>query len=237
MSGYILPPSGTDGRGDRSRPRLRQRRGGRPRPDAGSTWPSAGASSSRSRAGRVAARRRCSTSSAASTGRRPAGWSSTAPRSPTMGEAELVQLRRRIGGLHLPGVRPRPDPQRGRERRDPAPAGQGRPARARSARPGPARARRARRARPPPAVRAVGRRAAAGGDRPRARQRARSSCSPTSRPVSSTSETGHTIMTLLRSIVRTEGVTAVVAHPRPGDARRRRPGRRLRDGRLFDPSG
>ena len=116
-------------RGDRGRPRLsapatrlihalaRRRPAGR----AAASWSPSGA-------GRAAARRPCSTCSAAWTGRRPAGCIVDGAE---VGRDGRGRPRRRSAatiGLHLPGLRPAADPERRGERRDPPPTGQhGRP--------------------------------------------------------------------------------------------------------------
>ena len=74
-----------------------------------------------------------------------------------------------------------------------------------------ARARRPGRPLPAPARRALRRPAAAGGHRPRPRRPGRGCCSPTSPRASLDAETGKQIMRLLRSVVRSEGVTALLA--------------------------
>ena len=89
----------------------------------------------------------------------------------------------------------------------------------------------------PPAARAVGRRAAAGRDRPGARQPARMLLLADEPTGQLDSETGHTIMTLIRTVVRTEGVTAVVATHDPAMLDVADRVVELRDGRLAEPHG
>ena len=127
---------------------------------------------------------------------------------------------------------------RGRERRGAAAPGPRPIRRERDARvDDAARAGRPRRARAPPAVRAVGRRAAAGGDRPRAGQPARSCCSPTSRPASSTRRPATRSWTCSARWSATEGVTAVVATHDPAMLDVADRVLELRDGRLAERGG
>ena len=66
---------------------------------------------------------------------------------------------------------------------------------------------------------ALGRRAAARRDRARAASGGRRSCSPTSRPATSTRRSGDEILALLREL-NAEGTTMRRDHPRPRDRRR-----------------
>ena len=164
------------------------------------------------------ARRRCSTCSAASTGRRAAASSVDGVEVSAMAEASWS-----TSGAGRSGSSSRRSGWcrscRGRERRGAAAARRTPTARQREARV--ARAARARRARRP--RRATGRtscRAASssGSRSPGRSPTARSSCSPTSRPASSTRTPGTRSWLLLRSIVRHEGITAVVATHDPAAA-------------------
>ena len=213
--------------------------GRRPRPARRSTWRSRRASSSPSAAGRGAARRRSSTCSAASTSRRPAGSSSTATRSrrwtrtssstsaggrvafvfqafglvPFLTATENVEVPLRL--VHAERARARPRGSRTLlDLVGLADRAKHRP------------------------------HELSGGEQQRVaiaralanRPRLLLADEPTGQL---DSDTGHVIMLLLRSIVRTEGITAVVATHDPADARRRRPRRRAarRRGSSTPPAG
>ena len=148
--------------------------------------------------------------------------------------------------LHLPGVRADLDPVRGRERRGPAPPGRRRPARARGAGEAPAGARRAW-----PTVPAIGRTSCRAASSSASRSHGRSPTAPSlllaDEPTGQLdSATGRAIMSLLRAIVHSERLTAIIAthdphahRPRrPGDRAARRPDRRRRrvDGRHRAPT-
>ena len=111
------------------------------------------------------------------------------------------------------------------------------PAGRRAARPrrGGARADGADRAHAPPALAAVGRPAAAGRDRARAGRAARSCCSPTSRPATSTPIASRQVLDLLEKINAERQTTIVMVTHDPALAARARRKLHVLDGRLIDP--
>ena len=126
-----------------------------------------------------------------------------------MGDGELAPC-----GAHawvrVPAVQPDPDADRARERRGGARRHRVRGRRAAPARGGAARACRAGRARRAPAVAALGRRAAAGGDRPRARERSARAAGRRADGQPRLPATGDGIVALLRTLCESEGLSVVL---------------------------